>query len=755
MFSVLGRFACRRSWVIVGVWAAVLATSATLAPKLPSRLLSGGYDFADSESGRANAALERELGLSASDITAILRSDRYTIDDPEFREAQRRTVEVLEAVEGVRRVLTPESTGDPGRVSADRRAVFLTVSLGTDLDGAQQVFLSLRDALPEQPEGMEIRLTGAPATYAEINEVSERDLVRAETYALPIALLILLVIFRGPIAAGLPVLLGVSCITTNLAVLYLVTFQRPLGIFVLNVTTAVGLGVAIDYSLLVVSRFREELARGLEVDQAVIRTIETAGKAIFFSGLAVVVSLVGLRYVRFVAIHSIGIGGMIVVTISVLGALTLLPALLHLLGRRVNWLTIGVRSGGSGTFWGKIAAGVMRRPLAVFAGILVALFFLVSPLFRIRLGVPGAEILPEGARSREAQEIFDESFPSRKIPQGAVTIECPAGVRSSESVRALREFVRWAREREGVTDVLSIASFIPDGLVPMLRLQYGAASEDELYEKILATPLEKLPPALAGPVRALSTERMTVVRIAMSSTSNDEPARRLTRECREYEWPAGMEVHVGGESGYFSDFIEALYRDFLVAIAVVLFLTYGILLLQFGSFVLPLKAVVMNTFSIAACYGALVFVFQEGHFAGLLGFTATGFVDAPVPVVIFSVLFGLSMDYEVFMLSRVKEAYDRGDSNEESVAHGLAQTGGIITSASAIMIAVSGAFAFADILLVQALGFGMAFAIFLDATVIRAFLVPSTMRLMGDWNWWAPRFARPFLARFSRFAAHE
>ncbi len=754
MFHGLARFACRRPWWIVAAWASALAASTVLAPRLPERLLAGGFDLSDSESGRSNDALERELGLSATDLTIIVKSADTRYDHPEFKGAVARVVEAVASVPEVHRVHSPDSTGDPGRVSKDGHAVFLTVSTGKDIDVAQRALRKIRPAFPEMPEGMEVSVTGIPAVYADITGISEKDLTRAEKYAFPIALLILLAVFRSPIAASLPLLLGICCITANLAVLYVVTLFRDLGIFVLNVTTAVGLGVAIDYSLLVVSRFREEIEGGKDVEAAIDRTMATAGKSIFFSGLAVVVSLVGLRFVRFVAIHSIAIGGMIVVAISVAGALTLLPALLRLLGRKIDWLVFWKNAGGEGRLWARIARLVMRRPILVFGAVLAIVLVLMSPVRHIELGVPGTDMLPAWAPSRMVIEEFNEVFPDRRIPQIVVVIEDPQGIRRPERIAEIREFVAWAKEQEHVTMALSYTNFVPPERLPTLSMMRGGAGEEAIYDWLLTSNQPDLPPALSGPVRALSSDTTTLVRITTDLPTNAEPVRELTRKIRSRQWAAGVDVNVGGESAYFMDFMAALYEDFLKAIVVVVLLTYAILVLQFGSFLLPAKAVVMNALSIGACYGAIVFIFQQGHFADILGFTPLGYIDSPIPIVIFSVLFGLSMDYEVFLLSRVKEAYDRGLSNEESVAEGLEQTGGIITSASAIMIVVAGSFFVADIFLVKTLGFGMAFAFFLDATVIRAFLVPSTMRLMGDWNWWAPRFARGFLSRVSKLTAH-
>nr|MBA2511086.1 MMPL family transporter [Rubrobacteraceae bacterium] len=585
-----------------------------------------------------------------------------------------------------------------------------------------------------------------------------------------------------------------------------------------------------------VSRFREELEH-YETAEAVPRTVATAGRSIFFSGTAVLIGLSGLLFFPFMFMRSIGFAGVIVVFVSVVAALTFLPALLGVLGPRVNWLRVRRRSGGPGEgFWSRSAELVMRRPFVVIllvAGILAALLF---PVGHMKVGIPEATVLPEKYESRAGDDLLKENFEYAALNPMEVVANLGQDPLSAEGLTDVRDLGESIRDAGGVSRVESVytvgvgaardyaaqvedardeaekeAGGRVDGLVreqiqveiqkntdetvrqqlseveatygtvpPGTEEQIRAEVEPRVPEEVrgaedhiraqvqrrvsaeVDSRVPKLPEGVSTsgavtpegvanflelPAARDSEELETAVnsyvagdRSLLRAVTEENPytqrAYGAVDAVRAVEAPEGTDFIVGGLSAGQKDFISSLYQRVPLAAAFVIGVTYLILLVTFRSVFIPLKAVIVNILSLSASYGAVVFVFQDGNLSGLLNFTPLGFVDATLPILMFCTIFGVSMDYEVFLLSRIREAYENGDSNTASVSKGLVATAGIITSAAAIIIVVTGAFAFTGIILTKAVGLGLAVAVFVDATVIRVLLVPATMRILGDWNWW-------------------
>ena len=488
-----------------------------------------------------------------------------------------------------------------------------------------------------------------------------------------------------------------------------------------------------------VPEFRRSLNRS---DQ--LRVLVT-GSAPIFADLG----LAGLTLIGVTGLRSLGLGGVIVVSLSVALALTLIPAVLGALGYRVNALRVlpggALRETGR---WAWLATRVMRHPLLVLLPILVFLLPLGSPFLRVRLGTPFASILPRGAEARQGWDLLNQEFGEGQVSPTLVVVSSDGTVRTPERVGALYDYTRELAGLPGVTGVQSIVG-------PDLRLGGDngvlstAALDKEAFQRFLSRP-DLIPiPELRERVQAtlgeLSAEDATFIRVFNDYPTNSPEARQLVKEIRSFNPGEGLSRHVSGATAGLMDGTSALYREVPKALAFVVVSIYLALLVLFRSVVLPLKAVVMNFLSISASFGALVFIFQEGHFQGLLNFQAQGYLEASVPVILFAILYGLSMDYEVFLLARVKEEYDLSGDNTASVALGLERTGRIITSAAMILVVVAGSFAIGDNVIVKALGVGTALAVFLDATVVRALLVPATMRLLGRWNWWAPSFLQRWL----------
>ncbi|MEO6350542.1 MAG: MMPL family transporter, partial [Candidatus Limnocylindrales bacterium] len=553
-----------------------------------------------------------------------------------------------------------------------------------------------------------------------------------------------------------PIVIGGSAVVIALGVLFFVAQQTPLSIFVLNLATLLGLGLGVDYALLLTSRFREELRLregGLTaecaidqdaVNDAVAATVGTAGRAVFFSGLTVLLGLIGLILFEFMVLRSVGIAGAAVVGVAVTAAVTLLPATLAVLGPRVDsfrvrlpWFRGGTTAGpGDEGAWGRLARRVMDRPLAFFIPTLLLLFVLGSPFLHVRLNAPDASILPPGVPSRQAYELLINEFGEGEFAPLLLAVRTNGPVTDPANVAALYDYSRRLAADPRVTRV--------DGFVNV-DTRLGL----EQYQLLYSAPGGPADRFVADVRVRTTSDDLASFTVYTPYAPNRAEAQALVAEMRDptsdVAPPSGMQVLVGGGAAEVRDVVNRIAADFPRSAAFILISTYLVLFVLLRSVVLPAKALIVNALSLTASFGALVWIFQDGNLSALLGFQPLGFVETTLPVILFCVLFGLSMDYEVFLLSRMKEVYDRTGNNREAVAKGMERSGRIVTSAALIVVVVAGSFAFADIVLIKALGLGVAIAVALDATVVRALLVPSTMRLLGNANWWMPERLRRVL----------
>ena len=737
-FAAIGRFAVRRGWVVVIAWAAVLAVAIPIAPNVVGALRAGGFILDDLESARAKSLLQAELDVPPSAIVVVFHSDTWLAGSPEFEGAAAAATRDVPSAPYVARIAP--HTFAPGQVSADRKTAYDVVLLSIAPDDSPAALPGIRERLVHPP-GLDVELAGGPAFYGDVQAVSESDLQRSEIISLPLAAIALLLVFGSVIAAGLPLAVGGAAVVVALALIYVIASVTPMSIFVLNLATLLGLGLGVDYSLLMTSRFREELA-SRPVDQpgrvaaSVEATVATAGRAVFFSGLTVLLGLLGLVLFEFMILRSVGVAGAVVVLLAVTSALTLLPALLAIVGTRIDALAIRrtTPSDDPNGSWARLARWVMRRPIAVLIPTLAVLLALGSPFLHIRLNAPDSTILPASVPSRAAFDRLAAAFGEGDFAPLSLAIRTDGPATSPENVAALFDYSRRLAADPRITRV--------DGFVdldPRLRL--------DQYQLLYADPLGPRDRFVATALEATTRGDLTAFTIYTPFGPNRQEARALVADLRStggpLAAPPGVGVLVGGGAADVTDVVGRVAADFPRTALFIVVTTYLVLFLLLRSVVLPIKALVMNTLSIVASFGALVWIFQDGNLSSILGFQPLGFVETTQPVILFCVLFGLSMDYEVFLLTRMKEVWDRTGDNQEAVARGLERSGRIVTSAALIVVVVAGSFAFADIVLIKALGLGMALAVALDATVVRALLVPATMRLLGDWNWWVPaRFRR-------------
>ena len=747
-FDRLGRFVVRRARLVVAAWAVLIAIALPFAPQVPDALRAGGFIRDDLESARAKTLLEQELHVPPSALVVAFHSDELVAGTPEFETATAAAMRDIPSAPHVVRVIS--HLLQPRQVSADGHTAYDIVLLDLPADDSPDALPILRERLHEAP-GLTVELAGGPAFYGDVQEVSERDLQRSEVISLPLAALALLLVFGSLVAAGVPLVVGGSSVLVALAAIFVAASFTPMSIFVLNLATLLGLGLGVDYSLLLTSRFREELAKQpadepTRVQEAVRITVATAGRAVFFSGLTVLLGLLGLVLFEFMILRSVGIAGAIVVGFAVLAALTLLPALLALFGQHLDRLAIRrvqPRPAAEGP-WARHARRVMQRPLVFLIPTLGLLLLLGSPFLHVRFNSPDASILPADLPSRAAFDRLRDAFGEGEFAPIAIAVRTNGNATDAENVAALFDYSRRIAADPRVTRVDSLVDIDPRLTLSQYQLMYGDPNGPR--DRFIAIALG-----------ATTKGDLTAFTITTPFGPNRDEGRALVRDLRAAAGPlaapAGTTVLVGGGAADVADVVDGVAADFPRTAVFIIVTTYIVLFALLRSVVLPAKALILNALSLTASFGALVWIFQDGNLSALLGFQPVGFVETTQPVILFCVLFGLSMDYEVFLLSRMKEVWDTTGDNTEAVARGLERSGRIVTSAALIVVVVAGSFAFADIVLIKALGLGVAIAVALDATVVRGLLVPSTMKLLGRWNWWMPASLERFVA--NRLPASE
>ncbi|RKS07918.1 RND superfamily putative drug exporter [Nocardiopsis sp. Huas11] len=698
IFGRLGLAAHRRRWWVLVATALFAVFAGVWGSAVFSDVSDSGFEDPGSESSRAVEVLEEELGHDDVDIVAVYRSDEMRVDNPSFAAAVERVVDDLpeDAVAGAETYLD-EDLGETERgmlVSEDMHATYVPVTL-SGADHAERLHQYEEVAEVLESSQLEVHLGGPVAVESELSAMAESDVVRAELVTLPILLLLLVLIFGGLIAGLVPLAVGGLAILGSLTALRALTYVTDVSVFAINVATILGLGLAIDYGLFMVSRFREETGRGRPIAEAVARTVDTAGRTVAFSGVTVGIAFAGLLFFPQPILQSIGWGGIAVVAFDLVAALVFLPALLSVVGPRIDSLRIPLprrtvtgavheRAGG----WARLARTVMRGPavsLVVVGGVLLVLG---SGLASAQLGSTDQRYLPEDAESRIASESLSDDFPAGGLGRLQVAV-------------------------------------------------VGDASESGLEE--YAERLEDLPEAVAATVERTG-DGIAHVQVAYEGESDSPEIEGLVSDVRSEPLPEGAEeVLVGGVAAMQTDNVAAIVDAVPVTVAFVAAATLLLLFLAFGSVVLPIKAVLMGALSLSASLGLVVWGFQEGAFAALLGFDAVGTIDPTYLVLITIVSFGLAMDYELFLLSRVREEYVRSGDNTASVAIGLQRTGRIITSAALLLVVVLLAMGTSGLLFLKVIGIGLALAVIVDATLVRAVMVPATMRLLGGANWWLPR----------------
>ncbi|MGE5229285.1 MAG: MMPL family transporter [Deltaproteobacteria bacterium] len=708
--TALARGSARRPWLTLALWAAALAAIVAVIVLVLPGTLTAQYSFLgnpDSQRGRDLLQQRMNMPQKANEIV-IVRSTQATASDPAFRAAVLSLQNDIAAlgptvVDGA---VSAYRGGDKTLISADGRTAIIPVVMAGDLTQAEKNIDKVHDVVhrADGKGGFDTLVTGAASINSDFSHTAETDLRKGEGIGVPIALVILLIVFGAVVAAGLPILLSLIAITMAIGLTALVGQTFDVSVFAINMVSMMGLATGIDYSLFIISRFREERARGRDKLDAIAVTGGTASRAVLFSGLTVVLALLGLLIVPTNIFASLAIGAILVVSMAVTAALTLLPAVLSLLGDRVNSLKVPYlgrrildnRSAGRTSWIARVAYRAMKRPalaLAVGVGVLLLLAY---PALDMKTGVSGVNTFPNSFESKQGFAVLEQQFSAGAVNPVEIVVDGKAATPAVQTA--------------------------------MARLTQELAGD----------------PAF-GPVQAQTAKsgNLALLTVPVNGDAVGGLALGKVRELRDTLIPrafdgSGASVYVTGQTAGNIDYIDIVNSYFPWVVALVLSLSFLLLLVAFRSVVIPLKAILMNLLSVGAAYGLVTLVSLKGWGASLLGFEQVPVVEQWVPLLLFAVLFGLSMDYQVFLLSRIKEAWDRTGDNTLAVTEGIGATAGIITGAALIMVAVFAGFAAGDLVMFQQMGFGLAVAVLLDATLIRTILVPSAMKLLGRWNWYLP-----------------
>jgi putative drug exporter of the RND superfamily len=723
MFSTAGlaRASAHRPWIVVIAWIVLLIFAGVATTGLGDAFATDANFTNKPESVRGDDLLtERLRGGQKQPVseTLVVRSETLTVDDAAYRAVVERAANDLRAMPTVVGEVTTYydavAVGAPDAVrlvSPDRRTTLVPVTLVGDVVQASKHASAYLDVIARQGgDGVRVLTVGDISANDEFNTLAGEDLVKGEGLGLIAALVILVVVFGALVAAGVPLALAIVSIFVAVGLTALLGRVMPLSFFIVNMITMIGLAVGIDYALFIVSRYREERRRGRPKHEAIEIAGGTASKAVLFSGSTVVFALLGMFLIPTVIFRSLGAGAILVVVVAVAATLTLVPALLSLLGDRIDWprrrhydaATAAAQAKYDqetihGGFWGRITRLVMARPIAcvvLAAGLLLAA---ALPYVDLHRGQAGVESLPQ-SDLRTAYELLIRDFPAGRLAPVEIVVDSPR----SDGVQA------------GIDQL--VAELAPDPA-------FGPAE----------------------PVQWNATDDLALLRVPLTTDASSLQALDAVASLRDHLIPAAFagtpaEVLVTGAPAFNADFETVVHDWTPIVFAFVLGLSFVLLMLAFRSIVVPLKAIIMNLLSVGAAYGLLVLVFQKGYLHGFLGFQQTPTIENWIPIFLFCVLFGLSMDYHVFLLSRIREHYDATHDNRESVAVGLQSTGRIITGAALIMVAVFAGFASGQLVMFQQMGFGLAIAVLLDATIVRSVLVPASMALLGDRNWYLPKW---------------
>ena len=698
MFEKLGHILVRRRRAVLALFIVILIGAGAGSSLLFSRLNGGGYNDPNSQSAKADAFLTSTFHVKDPALALVVKSAN-SVSDPTTVADATALEKSIAGEKGVTKTLSFWSAGNATSLkSIDGKSGYLFIyTADSDPSRSKNVAKLIQNKYDGTFKSLHIYVGGYSLVNYAISTKISKDLAVAESISIPLTFLLLLFIFGGLVASAMPLVVGISAILGTFLILYLISLATGVSIFALNLTTGMGLGLGIDYSLLIVNRFREELHAGKSVEESVARTVATAGRTVFFSGLTVLVTISSLMFFPLMFLKSFGYAGVGVVFTAVFGALIPLPAILAMLGTRIDKFVVrksAITPKEDGR-WAQTARFVMKRPVAIVTFVLIVLAILATPIKNIVFSETDSRTLPANNKAAIATSVSIKEFDGQSA--NPIQIIIPGGAAHQEQLAA------YSADLAKVKHIVSVA-----------------------------------PPQIVG-----SDARISAVFAVGSRTTDSEKLINAIRAI-----PTPLKTYVGGVAADFTDTQAGIAHTLPWALGWIALSVLILLFIYTGSIILPIKAVLLNILSLSATIGALTWIFGEGHLTWLVGsFTKTGTLDTSIIILICVVTFGLSMDYEVFLLSRIKEEHDAGRSNVDAVATGLQRSARIITAAAVLLAVIFAAFLTSGVTSIKTLGFGVAFAILLDATMVRALLVPALMRLLGEWNWWAPKALRRFTIR--------
>lgn len=731
MFARLAQFITRYPVQVILIWGVLVLLAIPAARLAPQNLAANASDVKNSEAQKVTQIYTEQFAQQSVDRTVLVSESTLPENDPRFRQVYNQLIAKIERLEGVIRLSRYDAPSPLQQQSQDGKIT--ATWLDTRLENGEAVIESLRrEAKAAQTPEIRFYVTGATAVTKDFLHLLEADVKRSELMALPLTGLVLLLAFGALVATGLPLMVGVVAITTGLACLFFLTQFGEVSSFALSVITMLSLGAGIDYALLIVGRFREELSKGLSARAAAALATKTAGRAVAFSGLVVAIAMGSMLVPDLTFIRSMGVGGVMSITLTVLASITLLPAILSLLGERVNSprrLAFKPTSSGKvSPFWGQWAGIVMQHPwmwLFLVAGLLLALAW---PTTQMKLGYTGAFGLAPTVESRKGLELMRQLELGGALDAFEILLDL-----GPEGFTALNR-ARWRDLEQRLSAWPEVQLVVSPFLAGRLDGQGGFAELVGLTNQYISQNRQYL--------------RLTVIpKDAVQAPSISDWYVKLKSEAQN----AGFQnVLLGGAPIGSMEFTDALVGAMPAAIGTVFVATFLLLAVAFRSLVIPIKSILMNALTVGAAYGLITLVFQEGFAAGLIGVpTDVGGIDSSLPIMMFAVIFGLSMDYEIFLLSRVQEAHLAGMNTHQAVRYALERTAGVITSAALIMIIVFSAFILGQVVANKTIGLGLAVAVFLDATLVRLVLVPAVLVLAGRWNWWLPEPLRRVMPKIN------
>ncbi|AUH72436.1 MMPL family transporter [Legionella sainthelensi] len=722
----LGKLINKLRWPIIIFWVFVVLSCIPFLPHIIAPFKTTGFVDESSQSAKTELYMDKELGYDdKNQFIVMYHSTKLLATRSLFKKKMKESLSGLEDFPLKHEIIYPD---DKHQISKDKHTAYVAIIIKTNEPINDQQLKQFKDSI-KKPYNMTMQIGGEPLFVQNVNKQTQTDLYKADFIATPAAIVTLVVVFGSVVAATLPIILGGGCALIILTTLYFLGHFFTLSIFTINIALLLGLCLCLDYSLFFISRFRDELKNGSSVEEAIATSQETAGKAIFFSGLAVFVSLSALFLFPVNILFSVAVGGLAAVFYAVLISTILLPAILAVLKTKINLLSVRIfRNKNHSSYWRWLAERVVNHPYRFFFPILIFLLLLGYPFLEANFGISDYRIFPKKSENRAFYDTYAEKFNIEELNPIVLVVESPSSsILSRHNLSKIYDFVHKLEQNPLVKEVNGIIS--SDSGVK--KSQYYALYH--MNKKLLDSQVKQL-------LDTTTTKHLTVIRVVSKYPANSPETKKLITQLYHMKVGSGLTLELTGTAVSNSDVLKSIYHFLPYSILWIMVFSYLILLLLLRSIFLPLKAIIMTLLSLCASYGALVLVFQDGYLSQLLNFEPQNMLDISLLVIIFCALFGFSMDYEVFLLSRIKEAHRLTKHNNNSIIFGIEKSSRIITSAALIVIVISGSFLVADVLMVKAFGLGIAVAIFVDAFLIRSFLVPATMAIFKNWVWYLPKW---------------